>query len=185
MYFSVSNHIAGTRTLSLTSTYTALTPTTLTGTTGSCTPFNSLLTGVNGSPGGNVECSIGIQLLSGYSSSSSITSFQIDFPTTSEYTKIHPYCEAYVSSGTATTPAGKLSCSRLDASASSASIRVAGYGFVTSSYITVLFRARATGNALTVNVNQYVVSSSNVYSSVYRATGYSLSVSAAGSTSCN
>jgi hypothetical protein len=185
MQFSVNNQYAGFRTLALTSLYSALTTAPLT-ISGTCTQYNGLSTGVSGSAGGNVECYIDVPLSSTYLS---MTTIQIDFPTTSQYSKILNYCAAYVIqvSGTSTTtPGGQLTCSRVDASASSHSILVSGFSYPisSSSKIRVTFRARALGTTLSVNAKQYVTSSSTYYSVYATSSSYSLSLTIAASTTC-
>lgn len=162
----------------MTSSLPSLTPKTLTGTTtSSCSVINSLVTGANG---GNVDCSITIPT----SSSLDIAAVRIDFITSSQYSAIHSYCEAYVSSGTTTTSGGQLTCSRIDSAANSASILVSGFGFVTGSKIQVYFRARVLTTSLTTNIYLQVLDGTTYYS-VHKKASYSISLTSVVSTTAS
>lgn len=165
----MNNHYHQTLTISL--PYASLTPEDFTGTSSSCSVINNVFTGANG---GNVACYMNIPIAS--SLVTNIAAIQIDFITTSQYSVLYPYCEAYVFSGSTTVPAGQMTCSRIETAANSGSFLISGFSFSSGSVVRVFFRARMKTTSLTTNIYLQVLQNNNYYT-IHRQMGFNVDVS--------
>ncbi len=154
--------------------YPSLAPTTFSVSTASC---QAVASGKNG----NLDCSITIPFTNTlYTAAMPIQAVEVDFTSTTQYTTIHPFCQAYISSGTNVYTASKkqLLCSRLDTSSSAGSAKffITGFthGTATTSYVVFSFKARGTTTTTTLSANIYSqVMKSGSYYTVLQQTPYS------------
>lgn len=147
----------------------------LVGVSDSCSVVGSRSTGANG---GNVACYLAIPVLA-----PAINTVRIDFPSTTQYSQIYPYCEAYDPSSSANIPGGQLVCSRAETVAGLVGIIISGVSFSIGNKIRVLFRARLLTAALTANIYLQIKQNSAI-STLYQKTGYSIGVTSSTSDLC-
>ena len=170
--FSTGLHLS--RVYTLTGNYPNLVPSTsTTTTTASCTGLGTAVPGTNG----NVDCIISVRL-----GTTAISAFYVDFTNTAQYSEVYPYCNAYISAGSATVTQGQLVCSRQDPSAARARFFITGFNFVAGSTISFIFRAKAvTSTTITSRVTLQGLNE-GVYYDITRANAVALSIASVLST---